>query len=144
MVGKPFVISFCKLFQTWPCTTFNSIPVILNLRTNRNIALIYSVTINLWTKKQRIVHGQGTSNITFSTINSSLMFAGCPNQSALLCFHFDQATCNVNKSDVSASRNSSQNAGNHENLYSIRGVKSNIQLSTVFLNKITKGYKKNL
>ena len=46
-------------------------------------------------------------------------------------------TC-VNKSDVSASRN----GANHENLYSIRGVKSNIQLSTVSLNKIIKSFKK--
>ena len=40
-----FVIGFCELLWTWPCTTFNSIPIILNLLTNRNIALIYSVTI---------------------------------------------------------------------------------------------------
>ena len=68
------------------------------------------------------------------------MFAGFPGQSPLLklWFHFDQVRCNVNKSDESASRNSSQNAGSHENLYSIRGVKSYIQLSTVSLNKITK------
>ena len=45
---------------------FNSIPTILNLLTNRNIALIYSVTI--CDKKQRIVHGQGASNIIYSTI----------------------------------------------------------------------------
>ena len=30
---------------TWPCTTFIRIPIILNLLTNRDIALIYSVTI---------------------------------------------------------------------------------------------------
>ena len=34
-----------KLFWTWQCTRFNSIPVILKLPTKRNIALIYSVTI---------------------------------------------------------------------------------------------------
>ena len=34
-----------KLFSTRPCTTLNSIPIILNLLTNRNIALIYSITI---------------------------------------------------------------------------------------------------
>ena len=45
MVGKPFVICFCYLFWTWPWTTFKSIPIILNLLTNRNIALIYSVII---------------------------------------------------------------------------------------------------
>ena len=103
----------------------------------------YGVTL---IKKQRIVHGKGASNITYSTINSTMMFAEFPDQFSLLTiyiwFHFDQATCNVNKSDVSASRNSSQNAGNHENLYSIRGVKSNIQLSTVSLNKIIKSFQK--
>ena len=45
MVGKPFVIGFCSLFWTWPCTTFNSIPIILKLLTNRNIALNYLVII---------------------------------------------------------------------------------------------------
>ena len=40
-----FFLGFCWLFWTWPCTTFNSIPIILNLLTNRNIAFIYSVTI---------------------------------------------------------------------------------------------------
>ena len=45
MVGKPFVIGVCLLFWTWPCITFNSIPIILKLLTNRNIALIYSVII---------------------------------------------------------------------------------------------------
>ena len=29
----------------WTCTTFNNIPIILNSLTNRNIALIYSITI---------------------------------------------------------------------------------------------------
>ena len=46
-----FVIWFCYLFWTWPCTTFNSIPIILNLLTNRNIALIYSVIF--WEKKTK-------------------------------------------------------------------------------------------
>ena len=46
---------------------FNSIPIILNLPTNRNIALIYSVRI-YEQKKQRIVHGQVASNINYSII----------------------------------------------------------------------------
>ena len=46
---------------------FNSIPIILNLLTNRNIALIYSVRI-YEQKKQRIVHGQVASNINYSII----------------------------------------------------------------------------
>ena len=40
-----FVIYCCQLFWTWPLTTFNSIPIILNIVTNRNVALIYTVTI---------------------------------------------------------------------------------------------------
>ena len=36
---------FLLAFWTWHCTTFNSIPIILNLLTNRDIALIYSVII---------------------------------------------------------------------------------------------------
>ena len=35
-------ICFCG---TWPCTTYNSVPIILILLTNKNVALIYSVTI---------------------------------------------------------------------------------------------------
>ena len=47
-----------------------SIHIILNPLTNRNIALIYSVTIceQQQQEKLRIVHGQGASNITYSTI----------------------------------------------------------------------------
>ena len=37
------------------------------LLTNRNIVLIYSVTI-FEQKKQRIVHGQGASEINYSTV----------------------------------------------------------------------------
>ena len=40
-----FVICFRWLFWTWPWTTFNSIPIILKLATNGNVALVYSVTI---------------------------------------------------------------------------------------------------
>ena len=46
-----FVICFCCLFWTWLCTTFNSIPIILNLLTDRNIAF-NSFSHNLWTKKK--------------------------------------------------------------------------------------------
>ena len=49
------------------CTTFNRIPIILNLLTNRNIALIYSVT-EFVNKEQRIVLGQTASNINYSTV----------------------------------------------------------------------------
>ena len=47
MVIKPIRL-FCYMFLLAfvdLCTTFNSIPIILNLLTNRNIVLIYSVTI---------------------------------------------------------------------------------------------------
>ena len=39
------IICYCWLFWTWPWTMFNSIPIILNLLTNRNIALFFSGTI---------------------------------------------------------------------------------------------------
>ena len=52
-------------FWTWPYTTFNSIPIILNLLANRDIALIYSTTT--------------------APLFSPLMFAGFHNQSRLLC-----------------------------------------------------------
>ena len=42
-----FVICFC----TWPCTKFISIPIILKLLKNRNIALVYSVII--WEQKTK-------------------------------------------------------------------------------------------
>ena len=48
MVTKPvklFCSCFCSLFWTRPYTTLNSIPIILKLLTNRNILLIYLVTI---------------------------------------------------------------------------------------------------
>ena len=53
-----FVICFCCLFWTWLCTTFHSIPIILNFLTDRNIALIHSVTI---CDKQGIMYGLGSS-----------------------------------------------------------------------------------
>ena len=62
--GKPFVIGFCQLFWTWPCTTFNSIPNILKLLTNRDIALIYSVIIC----EQKTKDCAPQSKLTYSTI----------------------------------------------------------------------------
>ena len=45
MVMKP-VRSLCYMFlYTWRCTRFNSIPNILIILTDKNVALIYSVTI---------------------------------------------------------------------------------------------------
>ena len=67
-----FVICFC----TWLCTKFISIPIILKLLKNRNIALVYSVTI--WEQKTKdcALHGhQGAFKINYSTVVSTLMFA---------------------------------------------------------------------
>ena len=58
----------CYMFLSAILDLTDSIPIILNLLTNRNIALIYSVTFCEQKKKQRIVRGQGTSNINCSTI----------------------------------------------------------------------------
>ena len=49
-----YYMFFCPLFWTWPYTTFISIPIILNLLTNKNIALIE--------------HGHQASKIKWSTI----------------------------------------------------------------------------
>ena len=67
-----FVICFC----TWPCTKFISIPITVKLLKNRNIALVYSVTI--WEQKTKdcALHGhQGAFKINYSTVVSTLMFA---------------------------------------------------------------------
>ena len=58
----------CYMFLLAILDLTASIPIILNLLTNRNIALIYLVTICEQKKKQRIVHGQEASNINCSTI----------------------------------------------------------------------------
>ena len=58
----------CYMFLSAILDLTDSIPIILNLLTNRNIALIYSVTFWEQKKNQRIVHGQGASNINCSTI----------------------------------------------------------------------------
>ena len=62
-----------------------SVPIILNLLINRNIALIFSVSI-CEPRKQKNVHGQGASNITYSTIvfNFDVCRLRFPNQSPLL------------------------------------------------------------
>ena len=83
MVGKPFVIGFCSRFWTWPCTTFNSIPIILKLLTNRNIALIYSVIICEQQTKDCAQSGSFQHNLQHQLF-STLMFAEFPNQSPLL------------------------------------------------------------
>ena len=57
----------CYMFLLAILDLTASILIILNLLTNRNIALIYSVTF-CEQKKQRIVHGQGASNINCSAI----------------------------------------------------------------------------
>ena len=42
---------FVRIFWTWLFKTFNTIPIILNLLTSRNVALIYLVTI--WEQKTK-------------------------------------------------------------------------------------------
>ena len=55
-------------------------PSFLNFLTNRNIPLIYSVTIC----ERRIVYGQRASNINYSTFVFNFDVAGFHNQSLLL------------------------------------------------------------
>ena len=76
------IICFCELFWTWLCTTFNSIPVILNLLTNRNIALIYSVTICEQTTKDCEQSGSFQHKL-LSTVVFNFVFVGFHNQSPL-------------------------------------------------------------
>ena len=45
MVMKPVRGLFYMFLWIWRCTTFNSIPIILILLRNKNVALLYSVTI---------------------------------------------------------------------------------------------------
>ena len=54
-----FFVMFLLAFLSRRCTTFNSIPIILYLLTNRNIALIYLVMVSE-RKKLSIAHGPGT------------------------------------------------------------------------------------
>ena len=56
----------CYMFLLAILDLPDSILIILNLLTNRNIALIYSVTF--CEQKKQIVYGQGASNINCSTI----------------------------------------------------------------------------
>ena len=77
-----FVICFCWLFWTWPCTTFNSISIILNLLTKRKIALIYSVTI-CQQKYTKDCARSGSFQHKLPLF-STLMFASFPNQSPFL------------------------------------------------------------
>ena len=55
---------------------FNSIPIILNLMTNRNIALIYSVTICEQQQKKGLCTVRELPTSTTAPLFSTLMFAG--------------------------------------------------------------------
>ena len=91
-----FVICLCSFFGPDRAQrSIARIPIILKLlRTNRNIALIYSVAI--WEQKTKdcALHGhQGASNINYSTVVSALMFAGFHNQSPLLTMVWGKLKC---------------------------------------------------
>ena len=60
MVKKPVRLLCYVFLWAWKCTTFKSIDFISIVLTNKNFALIYSITI---CQQKRIVHFQGTSNI---------------------------------------------------------------------------------
>ena len=72
--SRPFLVMF---LWTLRCTTFNSIPIILILLTNKNVAFIHYVTI--------CGLAPGFSNINCSTADVFfLTLAGFHNQSPLL------------------------------------------------------------
>ena len=48
--------------STWRCTTFNSIPIILILLANKNVSIIYSLSI--CEQKRRIVNRQWAPNVS--------------------------------------------------------------------------------
>ena len=77
-----FCYMFCQVFFSRACTRSNGIPVILNVLTNRNIVLIYSVTI--CEQKTRLCTVRELPTQTTPPLFSTLMFAGFPNQSPLL------------------------------------------------------------
>ena len=54
-----FFVMFLLDFLSRRCATFNSIPIILNLLTNRNIALIYLVIVSERKKKKALRTVQG-------------------------------------------------------------------------------------
>ena len=78
-----FVISFCQFFWTRPRTTFNSIPIILKLLTNRNITSIFSVSICERKTKDCARSGSFQHKLQH-LLFSTLMFAGFHNQPPLL------------------------------------------------------------
>ena len=87
----PFVICFCYLFWTWPCTTFNSIPIILNLLTKRNIALIYLVTISYQNTKDCARSGSSQQRPQLPTppLFSTSMFAGFPSHAVSSTYYVE-------------------------------------------------------
>ena len=83
--------------------TFNSIPIILNSLTNRNIALFYSVIIYEQKTKDCAWSGRlptETTQLTTAPLFSTLMFVGFHNQSSLLTMmsHDFYLTRAINKS----------------------------------------------
>ena len=75
MVIKPVRLMCYVFLWTWWCTTLSSIPIILVLLINKNVALIYSVTI--CQQQKRILLYKEAPKINCNTVVFliSLMFA---------------------------------------------------------------------
>ena len=76
----------CYMFLwAWKCTTFKSVPVILIVLTNKNVALIYSVTICQQKTKDCALSGCFWHKLHFAALLFlSLMFAAFHNHSLLI------------------------------------------------------------
>ena len=55
--SKFFVVCYCSVFSTWPCTKHNSCLLRTEALTNRNLLVMYFMHM------QKIVQGRGPSNL---------------------------------------------------------------------------------
>ena len=76
---------------TWWCTTFNNIPIILILLTNKNTALIYLVTVCEQKTNDDCVWHEGAPNINSSTSTIVFIFGVDPLSSPLSSTNYDKA-----------------------------------------------------
>ena len=84
MVMKPVRLLWYIFLWTWKYTTFKSIPVILIVLTNKNVALIYSVTICQEKTKDCALSGCFQHKLQHCKLFLWLMFAAFHNKSPLI------------------------------------------------------------
>ena len=84
MVMKPVRLLCYMFLWTWKCTTFKRIPIIWIVLTNKNVALIYSVTICQQKTKDCALSGCFQHKLQLRVLFLSLMFPTFHNQSPLI------------------------------------------------------------